>query len=259
MNVIIVTQNERLYLPGPIHSICEACEEDIVAVVAVSPMSTHGGFWKGLMRHVRLFGFFGMAQLLCRLLTTYLYSFMPFDHGDRVHSLKEVARRHDIGYHTVSDVNGEHFKRICQENAADLLVSMSCPQIIRSETRDLFDKGCINVHSAPLPRYRGLMPCFWVLRNNETETAVTVHEIADNLDDGAIYLQKEVAISPEDTWDSLVKKTKRVGASAIIEVVGQIKEGKKRPVENDDAGATYFSFPQPEDRKAFLKNGRRFF
>ncbi|MCF6176051.1 MAG: hypothetical protein L3J71_09825 [Victivallaceae bacterium] len=88
----------------------------------------------------------------------------------------------------------------------DLFVSISCPQIIRKKLRERFVNGCINVHGAPLPKYRGLMPAFWMLKNNETEGAATVHVLDERLDDGDIILQQKVSISSEDTWDSMVKK-----------------------------------------------------
>ena len=43
------------------------------------------------------------------------------------------------------------------------------------------------------------MPAFWVLRNGETTTAVTVHELAAKLDDGDILAQREVPIGPDGT------------------------------------------------------------
>jgi methionyl-tRNA formyltransferase len=103
------------------------------------------------------------------------------------------------------------------------------------------------------------MPAFWVLRNGETQTASTVHDLGDKLDNGAILLQRPVTITPQDTWDSLVRKTKAAGAEALVEVVFQIEKGavERRPNRNEDA--TYFSFPTAQDRKAFFKAGRKFF
>jgi methionyl-tRNA formyltransferase len=68
-----------------------------------------------------------------------------------------------------------------------------------------------------------------------------------------------VAITPQDTWDSLVRKTKTAGAEALIEVVLQIEKGAVRWEPNRNEDATYFSFPTAEDRKAFFKAGRKFF
>ena len=119
--------------------------------------------------------------------------------------------------------------------------------------------GCINVHGAPLPKYRGLMPAFWMLRNSETKTAVSVHDLRAKLDDGDILVQREVDISPDDTWDTLVQRTKAIGATALIDAIRQIKDGSVQRKPNREEDATYYSFPTASDRKAFLATGRRFF
>ena len=52
--------------------------------------------------------------------------------------------------------------------------------IIRLSTR------CINIHPSKLPKYRGADPIFWQLRSGETETGVTIHEVTNSIDAGAI-------------------------------------------------------------------------
>ena len=103
------------------------------------------------------------------------------------------------------------------------------------------------------------MPAFWALRNGESVTATTVHELADKLDDGEILFQRQVTIDPDDTWDMLVRKTKLAGAEALVEVIKCIEQGTISRRANNDEQATYFSFPTRDDRKAFLAAGKRFF
>ena len=103
------------------------------------------------------------------------------------------------------------------------------------------------------------MPAFWVLRNGETTTAVTVHELAAKLDDGDILAQREVPIEPDETRDSLVRRTKEAGAGLLIETIRQVADGTVVRLPNPQAEATYFSFPTAQDRRAFLAAGHRFF
>lgn len=110
-----------------------------------------------------------------------------------------------------------------------------------------------------MPRYRGLMPAFWALRFDEKTTAVTVHDLSDKLDNGDILNQREIAISPEETWDSLVRKSKAMGVDILVETIKQIKNNSVTRRKNPDEQATYFSFPISQDRKAFLAAGKRFF
>jgi methionyl-tRNA formyltransferase len=159
----------------------------------------------------------------------------------------------------VTRLKTSQFTAVLDKHQPDLLISISCPQIIGKSIRDRLPMGCINVHGAPLPRYRGLMPTFWVLRNNESKTATTVHDLTAKLDDGDILQQREIEILPEDTWDSLVRRTKEAGADLLIQTIKQIKAGTVLRRPNPEAESTYFSFPAAADKRAFFALGRRFF
>lgn len=260
MKILILTQEERLYLPPAIAQVCRDLDGEVCCLVAAPAMSTHGGAVKGLIRHVRLFGPTGTAQMVARVAGARLKDMAGKPGPDgRPYSMKAVAAMFGLPYHAIKKVNSDEFHALIDRYQPDLLVSMSCPQIIGKKVRGRFPAGCINVHGAPLPKYRGLMPAFWALRNNEPTTAATVHDLADKLDNGEILAQTEVPIAPEDTWESLVRKTKAAGARGLVEVCKQIKEGTARRTPNRDEDATYFSFPTDADRRAFLAAGRRFF
>ena len=56
-----------------------------------------------------------------------------------------------------------------------------------------------------------------------------------------------------------MRKTKLVGAEALIEAIEQIQTGTVQGRPNRDEEATYFSFPTEADRQVFRRVGRRFF
>lgn len=260
MRILILTQNENVYLPVAIGRICKDLQEEVACIISAPAMSTHGGTIRGFMRHVRLFGLRGTAIMTTKVLEAKVREHLNRPGFDGpFYSLKAVAKAFWIPFHEIKKVNSSCFNNLIDRYAPDLLVSMSCPQIIGKKIRDRFPKGYINVHGAPLPKYRGLMPAFWALRNGETITATTVHDLGAKLDDGDILVQREVLIAPEDTWESLIRKTKAAGAEALLEAIARIKDGtvERRPNRNEEA--TYFSFPTRKDRKAFLSIGRRFF
>jgi methionyl-tRNA formyltransferase len=215
--------------------------------------------FKGIMRHLRLFGISGTVAIVLRILGSMVRGIFPTPNSGSFTSLQAACKAYDVPFHVVQKVNGPEFQALIDRYQPELLVSLSCPQIIRKVVRQRFPKGCINVHGAPLPRYRGLMPAFWSLRYAEPETAVTVHVLDDKLDNGDILGQRTVAISPTDTWDSLVRKTKAAAAEALIQTIEEIRNGTVVHRPNLEAEATYFSFPTAMDRQAFLAAGRRFF
>ena len=100
-------------------------------------------------------------------------------------------------------------------------------------------EGCVNVHAAPLPRYRGMLPTFWVLYEREPETAVTVHYMNEKLDDGPIILQESVPIREGETQRSLMRRCKIVGARLLSQTIDLVEMGEVRTRPNPREEATY--------------------
>jgi methionyl-tRNA formyltransferase len=259
MRILILTQEENLYLPSSFAEICRHFSDSVVCIVSAPAMSTHGGAVKGFIRHLRLFGLGGTSIMVFRILRAKALAAVetPRREGP-FHSIGAVARAFEIPFRKIVSVKKE-MPSILEEFGPDLLISISCPQIIGKTIRERFSLGCINVHGAPLPKYRGLMPAFWVLRYNETRTAATVHDLADKLDNGAILEQEFVDIPPGETWDGLVRKTKAAGVRALIRAITSIESGTSVRKPNLDEESSYFSFPTKADRKAFLTSGHSFF
>ena len=260
MRILIITQNDNQYLPTAIARVCREFHKEIACIVTAPAMSSKGGKIRGFLQHIGLFGPKATLTLGYRVLRTKaLNQFTRSSPAGPFYSIKSVASAFNIPFYEVQKVSKPEFHELIDRYTPELLIAQSCPQIIGKKILDRFSMGAINVHGAPLPRYRGLMPSFWVLRNGETKTGTTVHDLASKLDNGDILVQREVPIAPDDTWDSLVTKTKTAGAEALIDAVNKIKAGTVQRQPNRKEDSTYFSFPTYKDRKAFLASGRRFF
>ena len=62
-------------------------------------------------------------------------------------------------------------------------------RVLPDEMLALPPKGCINVHSSLLPKYRGSAPIHWAVVNGDKETGVTIMHMAHELDAGDIIAQ----------------------------------------------------------------------
>jgi methionyl-tRNA formyltransferase len=140
----------------------------------------------------------------------------------------------------------------------DLLVSIQGNEIFKKSIIKLAKKGCINLHTALLPKYRGLMPTFWALKNNEKYTGVSVFFVDEGIDSGPIIFQKRIEIKNQ-TQEELIIQTKKIGMEAIVEAIKLINEDNITLIENDDSKKTYFSFPNKSDVNDFKKIGKSFF
>src|SRR5690554_1998099 len=85
--------------------------------------------------------------------------------------------------------------------------------------------GTFNLHASLLPQYRGAAPINWAIINGETRTGVSTFFIDEKIDTGAMILQKEVAIQPEESAGSLHDRLMVTGAQLVVRTLEQIKTG----------------------------------
>ena len=102
------------------------------------------------------------------------------------------------------------------------------------------------------------MPTFWVMKNDEKFTGVSVFYVNEGIDTGPIIIQKRVEIGNR-TQEELIKYTKMIGMEAIVEAVETIERGDVQTIKNDDSEMSYYSFPKKEDVVIFEKMNKKFF
>ncbi|MEM9077503.1 MAG: formyltransferase family protein [Bacteroidota bacterium] len=175
-------------------------------------------------------------------------------------NVTNVLRKHNIPIIVLDEgVNHSKSLKAIASEEPDLLISIAGNQIFRKKLIELAPKGCLNLHTALLPKYRGLMPSFWVLKNMEKETGVSVFFVDEGIDSGPILVQKSMKIDEEMSQMQLIKRSKKLGMEAILEGIAKIESGKYELIENNDSEKTYFSFPERDDVKEFYRRGKRFF
>lgn len=255
MRIALVTQEEPFYLPPALSAFCAARQQDVVALI-ILPAFNEGlaatarrlyEFY-GPTDFVRLAGRFALAKAADKL-----NGLAPLT---RPYSAADVAKRYAIPTYRPPKINATAFvETLRDEIRPDLMVSIAASQILKQRVLDVPRYGCINLHSAPLPRYQGMMPNFWTMLHEEPVAAVTVHYMVEKLDAGDILVQHAVPIHPTDSLHDLMVRSKEIGVQALLEAVAQIEQGTTQPRPMDSNQATYFSFPKREDARKLRQLG----
>ena len=94
---------------------------------------------------------------------------------------------------------------------ADFIVLAGFLWKVPEEIIEVFKDKIINIHPALLPNYggKGMYGKHIhkaIIANKESKTGITIHYVNKNYDEGAIIFQKEVALSNDDTPESVAKK-----------------------------------------------------
>jgi methionyl-tRNA formyltransferase len=133
------------------------------------------------------------------------------------------------------------------EIAPAAIIVVGYGRIIPPWMLELPKYGNINLHASLLPKYRGAAPIQWAIANGETVTGVTTMRIDEGLDTGDILLQQELAISPEDTTETLAPRLAALGAELMIETLRGLEGGTIHPEPQNDAQATLAPVLKKED------------
>jgi methionyl-tRNA formyltransferase len=107
--------------------------------------------------------------------------------------------------------------------------------------------GNLNLHASLLPKYRGAAPVQWAIANGETVTGVTTMRIDEGLDTGDILLQQKLAISENETAETLAPNLAAIGADLMIETLRGLQAGTLQPQKQDNALATLAPILKKED------------
>lgn len=124
----------------------------------------------------------------------------------------------------VANVHGPEAEAAIKAFAPDLGLSMSAP-ILRRSVFSLPRLGTINIHKGKVPFYRGIMPAFWEVWNDERSVGCTVHAVDDKLDTGEIVLEATVPRSEFSTVRGLQLRLDEVGVQLMADAVRQVLSG----------------------------------
>lgn len=209
----------------------------------------------------QMYGFYGKVDF-CLMGLRYVTSKMlgiilGGIYSGRFFDIKHICNHYNIEVIRGSNINDREMIDLLRKKELDLIVSVAAPNIFKAEILGVPKLGCINIHNARLPKYKGMLPNFWCMYHNEKSSAITIHTMDLEIDGGKILLQKEFEIKPEESLDQLIRRTKALGAIYLIEVLKSIKNGSIDYREPEKVPSSYFSFPTPNDVKQFRRMGKR--
>jgi methionyl-tRNA formyltransferase len=143
--------------------------------------------------------------------------------------------------------NNNDFRAQLTTLKPDAIIVVGYGRIIPQWMLDLPPLGNINLHASLLPKYRGAAPIQWAIAQGETITGVTTMKIDAGLDTGDVLQQREIAISPVDTAETLAPKLATAGADLMVETLHGWQTGTVHPRQQNHAQATLAPILKKED------------
>jgi methionyl-tRNA formyltransferase len=255
LRVHVITEEDPFYLPVFFREFLASLSRDRVGLTGIDitpPLNQKTPL--ALARKLyRFYGPVDFPRLAVRYATAKLKDWLlPAGWPGTV---ARLAALHGVPVRIVANVNAADYVADIAGRRPDLLVSVAASQIFEEALLSVPRLDAINVHTGPLPEYRGMLPVFWQLHDGQRSIGITIHTMTPRIDVGDVLLSRAVAVPGLRTLDAVIRHGKRTSARALLEVLHQYHTGSVRREPMSVAPGRYRSFPGRQDAAALRRMG----
>lgn len=167
----------------------------------------------------------------------------PAGRGQKIKysAVKEYALANNLTLLQPTNLKDENFLTELKALNANLQIVVAF-RMLPKVVWEMPSLGTFNLHASLLPNYRGAAPINWAIINGETKTGVTTFFIDDKIDTGAMILNSEINIEPEETAGQLHDRLMHLGSTTVIDTLKVIENGNVVTTiqeDNDDIKTAY--------------------
>ncbi|XQU69108.1 hypothetical protein OJJOAM_001839 [Cupriavidus sp. H18C1] len=124
--------------------------------------------------------------------------------------------------------------------APDVMVVAAYGLILPAEVLTLPRHGCLNIHASLLPRWRGAAPIHRAIEAGDAQTGITLMQMDEGLDTGAMIAREPVPIGEDTTTGTLHDTLAALGGRMIVQALRRLAADGALPAEpQPEQGVTY--------------------
>lgn len=245
MKLLIIIDNNDFFLPDYLEKFLNYTKNTVVEVGIVKKIPKASSMNLFILRNIHNLYLFEFCKLLILKIKNKLFN----------DSIKKVLTTKNIPFfHIHNRINQKNFIKKVKNNKIDFIISINS-LIFSKKILNSPKYCCINRHTSLLPKYKGLLPVFQSLKNNEKKFGVSFHVMTDKLDVGKILVQKKIQIKKNDSLMDLYQKSFIDYENLIDKSIDNFLKNSFVKNKYED---TYNSWPNKIDWKKFRKNKKRF-
>ncbi len=149
------------------------------------------------------------------------------------------ARRLGLPVLTPKTLKDEAAQAAFRAYRADAAVVVAYGLILPKAILEAPRLGCFNVHASLLPRWRGAAPINRAVMTGDHESGVTIMQMDEGLDTGAMAMKESLAIGADMTAGDLHDALARLGADLMLRTLAAAERGTLELKPQPEAGVTY--------------------
>ncbi|MEQ5816300.1 methionyl-tRNA formyltransferase [Marinobacter sp. NFXS11] len=155
--------------------------------------------------------------------------------------VKQVALDHGIPVFQPETLKTPNAQTQLADLNPDVMIVAAYGLILPKTVLDIPTHGCLNIHASLLPRWRGAAPIQRAIAAGDAETGITIMQMDEGLDTGAMLLKSLTTIEDTDTGGSLHDRLADLGGKAIIKALELLQKGELTGEPQNDELACYAS------------------
>lgn len=153
--------------------------------------------------------------------------------------VKALALQHALTVDQPERLRSVEQRAALEASRPDVLVVAAYGLILPPAVLAVPRLGCINIHASLLPRWRGAAPIHRAIEAGDSETGITIMQMDEGLDTGAMLLRRAIPILASDTTGSLHDRLATLGAEMIVTVLDQLPGGTLSAIAQPEQGVSY--------------------
>lgn len=170
-----------------------------------------------------------------------------------IEALETESENNNLDFKSFPDKKSiSEMKSWIEKLKPDFIFSISFPFLIPEDVLSYGKEKFINFHPGPLPQYRGPMPIFEVLKNQEKFTAISVHFMDSKYDEGPVIFKEPFKIEQDDTYGKLAVKLSNHAAQVALNMANMVQFAGKIPSSIQESKDAYY-FEKPEFSDTCIK------
>tara|TARA_B110000008_G_C16807043_1_gene499121 strand:- start:55 stop:903 length:849 start_codon:yes stop_codon:yes gene_type:complete len=249
IRTVIVTHDEPLFLRGALEGIFDNCSELEILCIFKGPapqMIQGKTIFKRGKTVLKKFGFLAFTFYSYKLIQRkilLLSATKPNYAACKVEHIKSI--------------NSDQSIALINSFKPDLILSLLAGEIFKKDVIDIAPMGILNVHTGQLPKYKGLMPTFWALKNREPVIGISTFIVNDEIDGGKVIGYFEIETLNNSHFEIMKIVYRNLWASINIAIKNINK--KEELIFPKFLPDQYFSAPSRNDVKEFIARGGKLF
>ncbi len=173
---------------------------------------------------------------------------------ERPSAVQAAAAAAGLPVHTPASLRKPDAQAAFAALELDVAVVAAYGLILPKPILDAPRHGCLNIHASLLPRWRGAAPIQRAILAGDAMTGITIMQMDEGLDTGAILLQETVPVDAGATAATLHDALAECGAALIVQALDGLESGALEPRPQPDAGVTYAKKIEPADARIDWRN-----